>query len=92
MAVVIGSPTKIENLSNYSKIINGSIKYGFEGRLNLTFADDYGIFGLPVNIVGNETTDELRNFSIGIEQNYTEILVKNTRNPFIQEIIPVNVY
>lgn len=75
MPSFIGSGTKIENFSNYSKIINGSIKYGFEGKFNLTFNDDYGIFGLPVNVVGNET-EELRDYSFGIEHNYTEILVK----------------
>lgn len=75
MFYFLGSQARIENDRNYPQILNGSIQYGFEGKINLTFADDYGIFGLPVNVVGNET-GELRDFNFGIEQNYTEILVK----------------
>lgn len=71
----VGSQTKIENVSNYPQILNGSITYGFEGKINLKFADEYGIFGLPVHIVDDET-GELHDFSFGIERNYTEILVK----------------
>lgn len=66
--------TIIENTNNKSEIVNGEIKYGFEGKLAVKIEfPNMGLMGLPVKVSDNTST--LRNFDNGQTLVYNDIKV-----------------